>query len=109
MSAARDAAAEFEKRRVQVVGINPGTLASHTKWADQFGFEFPICVDLEKKVAAAYGVLNLTGGIQRTVLLVNQQGTVAWVKEGMPSTDEILQAIDALGKDDPDSTRLSSS
>jgi predicted transcriptional regulator len=60
-------------------------------------------------VAAAYGVLKPEGGIQRTVVLVNKQGVVTWVQEGMPSTEEILQAVEAMSKDDPDSTRLSSS
>lgn len=73
------------------------------------GFAFPICADAEKKVAAAYGVLKPEGGIQRMVILVNKAGVVTWVQEGMPSTEEILEAIDALGEDDPDSSRLSSS
>jgi predicted transcriptional regulator len=60
-------------------------------------------------VAAAYGVLNLLGGIQRTVVLINKQGQVAWVKEGRPETAEIIGAISAMRTDDPDSTRLSSS
>lgn len=92
-----------------MVAVNPGSLASHSKWAEQFGFDFPICVDEEKKVAAAYGVTKALGGIQRTVILVNKKGAVTWVQEGMPSTEEILKAIDDLGEDDPDSTRLSSS
>lgn len=92
-----------------MVAVNPGSLASHTRWAEEFGFQFPICVDEEKKVAAAYGVLKPEGSIQRTVVLVNRQGVVTWVQEGMPSTEEVLQAVDAMAKDDPDSTRLSSS
>lgn len=94
---------------MQVVAINPGSLESHARWAQEMGFRFPICVDAEKKVATAYGALKPEGGIQRTVVLVNKQGVVTWVQEGMPSTEEILQAVDALRRDDPDSTRLSSS
>jgi predicted transcriptional regulator len=60
-------------------------------------------------VAAAYGALKPEGGIQRCVLVVNQQGRVTWSQQGMPSTEEILTAIDAMASDDPDSTRLSSS
>lgn len=60
-------------------------------------------------MAVAYGATKPEGGIKRTVVLVNQQGRVTWTKEGMPETDEILAAIDALSSDDPDSTRLSSS
>lgn len=92
-----------------MVAVNPGSLESHQKWAEKNTFGFPICVDEGKKVAAAYGVLKPEGGIQRTVVLVNMQGVVTWAQEGVPSTEEILQAIDAMAQDDPDSTRLSSS
>lgn len=79
-----------------MVAINPGSLESHTKWAEEAGFQFPLCVDVEQKVAAAYGAVKPEGGIQRTVVLVNMQGIVTWVQEGMPATEEILQAVDAL-------------
>jgi peroxiredoxin len=92
-----------------VVAVNPGSLASHTKWSEANNFGFPIVVDTDKKVAAAYGALKPEGGIQRTVVLVDKAGRVAWVKEGMPATEEIIAAIEALHKDDPDNTRLSSS
>jgi thioredoxin-dependent peroxiredoxin len=72
------------------VAVNPGTLASHTKWAEEFGFQFPIAVDKDKKVAAAYGAVNMLGNIKRTVVVVDKQGKVAWIKEGMPETAEIL-------------------
>lgn len=92
-----------------MVAINPGSLESHKQWADEFTFGFPICVDQGQKVAIAYGATKPEGGIKRCVVLVNKQGRVAWAKEGMPETDEILAAIDALSTDDPGSSRLSSS
>jgi len=58
--------------------------------------EFPICVDVDKKVAAAYGSLKPEGGIQRSVIVIDKKGTVAWVQEGMPATSEILAAIEAV-------------
>lgn len=60
-------------------------------------------------MAAAYGAVNLVGGIKRCVILVNRLGRVAWAAEGMPETSEILAALDAITTGDPDSTRLSSS
>lgn len=79
-----------------MVAVNPGSLESHRKWDQEFGFNFPICVDEGKKVAAAYGALKPEGGIQRTVFLVDRQGQIAWAQQGMPETAEILTAIDAL-------------
>jgi len=81
---------------VQVVAVNPGSLASHKRWAEKQGFRFPLCADEGKAVAAAYGVLNALGLIQRTVFLIDRQGVIRWTQPGMPSTTEILAAIDAL-------------
>ncbi|MDF2626258.1 MAG: hypothetical protein K0R39_89 [Symbiobacteriaceae bacterium] len=50
---------------------------------------------MDKKVAAAYGAVNMLGGIKRTVIVVDKAGKVAWVQEGMPETADILSAIRA--------------
>lgn len=81
-----------------MVAVNPGTIASHAKWAEKFGFNFPICHDPDKHVAAAYGALNLLGGISRCVIVVNKQGKATWVKSGMPATEDILAALDAMAQ-----------
>lgn len=78
------------------MAVNPGTVASHEKWAEKFGFDFPICHDPDKKVAAAYGALNALGGIQRCVIVVGKQGKVTWAESGMPATETILAALDKL-------------
>lgn len=100
LCAARDAALAYAARGVQVVAVNPGSLASHRRWAENNGFEFPICADEGKRVAAAYGVLSPLGHIQRTVFLVDRHGVVRWVQPGNPSTTEILAAVSALGDQD---------
>lgn len=86
---------QYGAKSAQIVAINPGSLASHEKWAEKFGFPFPIAHDAGKKVATAYGVVNLMGGITRAVIVVDKAGHVAWAKEGMPDTAEILAAITA--------------
>jgi len=97
LAAARDALDEYAARGVQVVAVNPGSLASHQRWAEKNRFGFPVCVDEGRKVAAAYGALKPEGGIQRTVFLVDRSGVVRWAQQGMPSTEAILAAVDALG------------
>ncbi len=96
LAAARDALDRYAARDVQVVAVNPGSLASHQRWAEKNQFNFPICVDEGKRVATAYGALKPSGGIQRTVFLVDRSGVVRWAQQGMPSTEEILAAVDAL-------------
>jgi peroxiredoxin Q/BCP len=96
LSAARDAASDYAGRNAQVVAINPDSLSSHQQWADEEGFDFPICVDENKQVAEAYGVLKPGGGIQRTVFIVSDEGRVVWSQEGLPATTEIMNALDLL-------------
>lgn len=79
-----------------MLGINPGSLESHTAWATELSFDFPILVDEEAKVAAEYGVVKENGSIQRTVFLIDQSGIIRWAEEGRPETEAILAAIDAL-------------
>ncbi len=80
-----------------MVGVNPGSLKSHENWSEKFGFEFPIAVDADRSVAAAYGALKENGmSIQRSVFIVDKQGIVRYAKQGMPSTEELLAALDAI-------------
>lgn len=71
-------------------------MESHNRWTEKFSFGFPICVDQGKKVAMAYGVVNPLGGVKRSVFIVDKQGKVAWAAEGMPSTEELLTALDTI-------------
>lgn len=96
LSAARDAAEEYSRRNVQVLAVNPGSMASHQRWSDKFGFNFPVAVDAGKHVAQAYGALKENGGIQRTVVVIDKEGKVVWVKQGLPATEEILAVLDDL-------------
>jgi peroxiredoxin len=59
-------------------------------------FDFPILVDEGGHVAAAYGCQKESGGIQRTVFLIDKAGVIRWSQEGRPETETILAAIDEL-------------
>ena len=80
--------------------MNPGSLVSHERWNDKFTFDFPIAADTERQVARAYGVLKENGGIERTVYIIDKTGVVRYAKRGMPSTQELLQTIDAINQAD---------
>lgn len=80
-----------------MVGVNPGSLASHKKWSEQFGFNFPILVDAERRVAAAYDALKEDGkGILRSVVIVGKDGKVHFRQTGMPETATLLAALDRI-------------
>lgn len=97
MSAARDAAGDYARRDAQVVAVNPGSLRSHQTWSDRFGFDFPIAADAERAVSRAYDVLKENGtSVQRTVYIVDKAGVIRYAKTGMPSTEELLEALDGM-------------
>ncbi len=76
------------------MAVNPDSLESHQAWATASGFQFPLCVDEDRTVAAAYGARKLLGGIQRCVFVVDKQGRIIFAAEGAPDTSVILAAID---------------
>ncbi len=79
-----------------LAGINPGSLASHQKFAGLYDFGFPLLVDPGKQVAQSYGVLKENGGVSRTVFLVDGAGVIRYRVAGAPSTAELVAAVDAL-------------
>lgn len=94
LSAARDAASEYDAKDTVVFGVNPGRLASHQKFEEKYGFSFPLLVDSERTAAADFGALKEDGlGIARTVFVINKEGQVIFVAQGTPESSEILAAI----------------
>lgn len=79
-----------------MIGVNPGSLESHTAWATELSFDFPILVDEGAKVATEFGVVKENNDIQRTVFLIDKTGVIRWAEVGRPETEVILAAIDAL-------------
>jgi thioredoxin-dependent peroxiredoxin len=65
-----DALAELS---IPVVGISPQSEASHRRFADTFGLQFPLLTDPDKKVIRAFGVDGPLGfGVRRVTFLVGQ-------------------------------------
>lgn len=89
-------AAEFAKLNTALLGSNPGSLASHERFSEKQGYQFPILVDAEKTMAQAYQALKEGGGIQRTVYIIDTEGVIRYAKQGMPSDAELMKAIQAF-------------
>ena len=89
-----------------VVGVSPDGVASHQKFAQKFGLEFPLLADVEQKLAQACGVWvekSMYGkkymGIERSTFLVDSEGIVrkVWRKvkpEG--HAEEVEEALRSL-------------
>jgi peroxiredoxin Q/BCP len=87
----RDDYAGFEERDAVVFGINPADRASHAKFTQKHGYQFPLLIDEKQMVSALYGVKGAM--TVRTVFIIAKNGTVAYVKKGKPPVAAILQNI----------------
>ena len=91
----RDDKAQFEARTTDILGINPGSMASHQKFCDKLDLPFALLVDADRSVAQAYGALQENGrSILRSVVIVDKEGTIRYVERGMPPDSELLSSID---------------
>jgi peroxiredoxin Q/BCP len=52
----RDAMPTFRDLDAVVLGVSPDSVASHRKFRDKFGLNYPLLADEDHRVAEAYGV-----------------------------------------------------
>ena len=88
----RDDYTLFEKKGAVVFGVNPASDASHGKFSEKHGFQFPLLVDEKKKVAARYGAKGALMN-KRTVYVIDKEGLIVFAQRGKPPVQEILAAI----------------
>jgi peroxiredoxin Q/BCP len=90
----RDEIDQFRKHDIQPFGVNPASVESHKKYVDKFKFPFPLLSDPDKAIATAYGALKPVGlGIQRSVVLIEKDGSVVFAVRGAPSPAEVVAAV----------------
>jgi peroxiredoxin 2/4 len=99
---------DFRKRNTEVVGVSVDSKFTHSAWAQVDrkdggikGVNFPLASDLNKKIAADYGVLLPDAGIAlRGLFIINKDGvlkhaTINHLDLGR-NIDEVLRVIDAI-------------
>lgn len=96
----RDSYAEFQDREVVVLGISTDDAKSHEKFATKYNLPFPLLIDAEGTVAAAYdsyGLKKFMGkeymGITRNTFVIDPDGRIEKIyKKVKPEThvEEIL-------------------
>lgn len=99
----RDAAAEFAKRNVKVIGISRDDVHSHARFKQKHNLNFTLLADTEGETVNQYGVWkekSLFGvkymGISRTTFVI-EKGIITAIFESVdPNTDvdTILQFLD---------------
>ena len=92
----RDEWKAFKDANIQVFGINSGSAGSHQKFKETYKLPYPLLIDANKKTSEAYDALFSFFGIKiirRTVYGIDKNGTIRYMKRGMPRTSDILKAM----------------
>jgi peroxiredoxin Q/BCP len=96
----RDAWPAFGKIRAHVLGVSANTVASHKKFATKYKLPFTLLADEDKLVVKAYGVWakkKFMGreymGILRTSFLIDPEGKIAKVYEGVKPAEHVAEVL----------------
>jgi peroxiredoxin Q/BCP len=85
---------QFESSDTQVLGISCDDVQSHEKFAQKYSLKQPLLADVGGKTGQAYGTVQLGGGnAKRTLFVIDKQGVVRHVFEGMPTNAELLNVV----------------
>ena len=102
-----DAIQEFEARNTAVIGVSVDSHFSHLAWANTErkeggikGIAYPLVSDLNKTIAADYGVLLGAGLALRGLFIINEQGILKHITINDNSlgrnVEEVLRVLDAV-------------
>ena len=90
----RDDLPQYQRHRIQPFGVNPAPVESHVGYAARLQLPFPLLSDPEMAVARAYGAVRPDGlTIARSVVLIEQDGTIVYSQAGAPGADIVLEAL----------------
>jgi peroxiredoxin Q/BCP len=96
----RDHMGVFADLGVDVLAINPQSLASHHAFARKHQLSFPLLSDPNKSVCRSYGALGLLGIAKRALVLIGSDARVRWTRVDLPifhrSAVELEEAIAGL-------------
>jgi peroxiredoxin Q/BCP len=83
---------QFQQRGVEVIGVSVDTSETQAAFAEKCGSRFPMVGDSSKEIARAYGVIGLLGVAKRVTFLLDGEGRVREVVEGMLPTPHLRAA-----------------
>lgn len=101
----RDSYHDFKTAGVEVIGISPDSVKSHSKFSEKHDLPFILLSDPEHKVCETYGVWGLKKfmgreyyGVLRTTFVIGPVGKIKKVFKNVKPADhshEVLEAVKA--------------
>ena len=98
----RDTKAEFEKRDAVILGVSLDTKASHQRFQEKHGLNFPLISDKGKELSQMFGTLRLGGLLllKRVTFVIDRDGIIRKVIHSETDmhthVDTALEALDNL-------------
>jgi peroxiredoxin Q/BCP len=96
LCAIRDDWEKFRTLGIAVFGVNHADADSHQRFIDKHHFPFPLLIDKTKKTSAAYGAVKKffkATVIKRSVVGIDKEGVIRYLKRGMPKDADILKTM----------------
>lgn len=100
----RDNMNTITRAGVVVLGVSPDSIASHVRFREKFGLNFPLLADEDHSLAEAYGVWkekSMYGktywGIERSTFIIDPDGIVRAAWRGVRPKGHAQRVIDELG------------
>lgn len=89
---------QFEAAHTQPLGISCDNVESHGKFAGKFSLKQPLLADVGGVVGKAYGTVGEgKTTANRVTFIIDKDGVVRNVIEGMPKNSDLLEFVKALG------------
>jgi mycoredoxin-dependent peroxiredoxin len=93
---------DFETLDAEVLGVSVDSVWSHKAYAEKMNIKYSLLADFQPRGAMAekYGVYLADKGITgRSIIIVDKQGKVAWVKDyGIPEVPDVKEVATALSQ-----------
>lgn len=88
---------QFISTDTEVFGISCDNETSHEKFAGKYGLKFPLLADVGGKVGTLYGtVTEGKGTANRVLFVIDKQGVIKHIHEGMPDNQGLLKVLSGL-------------
>ena len=81
----------FERLNAQVLGVSPDDVETHKKFSATLGLRFPLVSDKDGAIRKRYAPGRIT-------YLIDRNGIIRFVQEGMPKHEDFLRELEKLKK-----------
>ncbi len=90
---------ELSAAGVQVVGVSVDSVEAQHRFQEKYAIPFPLIADRDRAIARRYGVVGLLGIAKRVTFLLDAEGRVTEVLEGVSPRPHVKGAVERLAGD----------